>query len=300
MSPEDAPGETAVSLLDRLAPPFAAAGGGRVAARRTAHHAVPEALSQRLADQAALSGQLPDSPLVAAWLVVLRHWLGSDGADAGEIVGDAAEPRSLHCAMRSGQSAADWLAELDGRRGAPAGRTACAGSPPFTSLWQRTPGADSRPAAPPGAALVLGLAQAPQPALFADFDATLTTAAEVELLLQATLHAAQDLLAQPAQPADRISPLEPGQRKQPHDGAAPSPPPARDPALTVHGQFARQAAERGDAVALSWQGQSLSYRELAHQAAAMAGELRAAGIAPGDTVAVALERAPRAIIALLA
>ncbi|HSI57711.1 MAG TPA: amino acid adenylation domain-containing protein, partial [Ideonella sp.] len=42
------------------------------------------------------------------------------------------------------------------------------------------------------------------------------------------------------------------------------------------------------------------YRELAYQAAAMAGELRAAGIASGDTVAVALERAPRAVIALLA
>ncbi|WP_062537154.1 type I polyketide synthase, partial [Mizugakiibacter sediminis] len=75
---------------------------------------------------------------------------------------------------------------------------------------------------------------------------------------------------------------------------------SRRPDDTVHGVFARVAQRAPQAVAVAWDGGTLSYAELAARAARLAARLRAAGVVPGNRVGVLLERSPEAIVALLA
>ena len=67
---------------------------------------------------------------------------------------------------------------------------------------------------------------------------------------------------------------------------------------TLYGAFAQQAARTPDAVALSHQGESLTYAQLRQQASQLAGELRALGAGPGVPVGICLPRGPRMIAAL--
>ncbi|QVI24247.1 amino acid adenylation domain-containing protein [Nocardia tengchongensis] len=63
----------------------------------------------------------------------------------------------------------------------------------------------------------------------------------------------------------------------------------------------RQAERTPDAVAVrTAPGDTLTYRELIHQAVALAGMLRESGIGTGDLVAVLLERGPQLLVATLA
>ncbi|HEX7112123.1 MAG TPA: amino acid adenylation domain-containing protein, partial [Mizugakiibacter sp.] len=75
---------------------------------------------------------------------------------------------------------------------------------------------------------------------------------------------------------------------------------SRRPDDTVHGVFARVAQRAPDAVAVAWDGGTLSYADLAARATRLAARLRAAGVVPGNRVGVLLERSPEAIVALLA
>jgi amino acid adenylation domain-containing protein/non-ribosomal peptide synthase protein (TIGR01720 family) len=59
---------------------------------------------------------------------------------------------------------------------------------------------------------------------------------------------------------------------------------------TLHGWFARTAAQFPDRVAISWQGQEITYHALSGRAARIAGCLQAAGVRPGDRVALAMDR----------
>lgn len=61
-------------------------------------------------------------------------------------------------------------------------------------------------------------------------------------------------------------------------------------APTLHDWFAHQAAMSDQAIALTADGTSLSYRELHHAAACIAGRLVAAGVRPGDLVPVFVPR----------
>jgi non-ribosomal peptide synthetase component F len=70
--------------------------------------------------------------------------------------------------------------------------------------------------------------------------------------------------------------------------------------LAVHQQFARLARSHGEAVALVAGDSHLSYRALDNAAERLARRLQAAGIRPGERVAVALERGAPLIVALLA
>ncbi|GLH33293.1 pyoverdine synthetase D [Pseudomonas sp. BR1R-5] len=70
--------------------------------------------------------------------------------------------------------------------------------------------------------------------------------------------------------------------------------------LAVHQQFARLARSHGEAVALVAGDTRLSYRALDNAAEHLARRLQAAGIRPGERVAVALERGAPLIVALLA
>ena len=67
----------------------------------------------------------------------------------------------------------------------------------------------------------------------------------------------------------------------------------------VHRLFERQAAARPDAPAVSQEGRRLTYGELDRRANQLARRLRALGVGPEVRVAVAVERSPELIVALL-
>lgn len=79
-----------------------------------------------------------------------------------------------------------------------------------------------------------------------------------------------------------------------------NPAPTPYPESTVQALFEKQAIERGDATALVFGAQRLTYRELNAQANRMAHHLIAAGVQSGQAVAIFLERSLEQIIATLA
>jgi amino acid adenylation domain-containing protein len=72
------------------------------------------------------------------------------------------------------------------------------------------------------------------------------------------------------------------------------------PAAPVHRLFEAQAARTPHAPALSWNGAETTYAELDARAGRLAARLRAAGVGPESRVAVAMDRAPELVVALLA
>jgi non-ribosomal peptide synthetase component F len=71
------------------------------------------------------------------------------------------------------------------------------------------------------------------------------------------------------------------------------------PGLTLHELFERQAETTPDAVALIFEGERLSYRELSDRANRVAHDLRGSGLRRGALVGVCLGRGPELIISLL-
>ncbi|WP_304511256.1 non-ribosomal peptide synthetase [Desulfopila sp. IMCC35008] len=69
---------------------------------------------------------------------------------------------------------------------------------------------------------------------------------------------------------------------------------------TLADLFRHQVAEQEGTIALRWQGGYVSYGELARQAEALAADLRKCGVGPDVLVAIAMERSPQMITALLA
>ncbi|MGW6054324.1 amino acid adenylation domain-containing protein [Streptomyces sp. NPDC055189] len=63
---------------------------------------------------------------------------------------------------------------------------------------------------------------------------------------------------------------------------------------------AAQAAHRPDALALTWEGQSLTYAEMNRRAERYAAALRAHGVRAGERVGICLERSPDLVITMLA
>nr|QEO74124.1 AMP-dependent synthetase and ligase [uncultured bacterium] len=72
------------------------------------------------------------------------------------------------------------------------------------------------------------------------------------------------------------------------------------PEEPVHRLFFRWAEDTPDAVAVSWEGGSLTYAALACRAAELAGRLRSQGVGPETVVALRLERSAELVIAALA
>ncbi|NPC57303.1 MupA/Atu3671 family FMN-dependent luciferase-like monooxygenase [Caenimonas soli] len=75
---------------------------------------------------------------------------------------------------------------------------------------------------------------------------------------------------------------------------------AYDTAGCVHEAIAAQAARTPQQEAISFQGQSLSYRDLDEKATRLAARLLERGVVPGDMVGLCLERTPELVIAVLA
>src|SRR5260370_34167812 len=70
--------------------------------------------------------------------------------------------------------------------------------------------------------------------------------------------------------------------------------------LCIQELFEQQVANAPDAVALVWDDQEMTYRELNSRANQQAGYLRQRGVEPDARVAVCLERSPEMIVALVA
>ena len=233
----------------------------------TGRHAGSATLSPILARDwtrwLAASGQLPDTPFVAAWLLLQSRWLGSPRAVHGPVAVE----------VDAARAASAWLAELDGiRRSFP---TEDADAPVRLRLDATTV------------------------SLHMDAAASLMDPAAIDQLLAALADTAHDLIERPdaalsdirTQPqADRADQLEDW-----NTALTPV-----DPALTVPAMFARQAATSPDAIAIAQGDARMSYGELDRSSSDLARHLQSLGVQAGDSVGMLLDRSMPAIVAQLA
>ncbi|WP_459614205.1 non-ribosomal peptide synthetase, partial [Dickeya oryzae] len=120
-----------------------------------------------------------------------------------------------------------------------------------------------------------------------------------QMMLAALAELAKALEQTPEQPVPALNILPDAERQQVLYGFNDTE--ADFPAdQCIHERFEQQAARTPDAIAVVFEGQSLSYRELNEQANQLAHWLIELGVKPDNRVAIALERRPELIVALLA
>lgn len=224
------------------------------------------------------TGQLPDTPFAAAWLLLQARWLGEQQPDPSE-------------------SARTWLASLDQeRRQAATAGSAGSLEPSPKVLWLGCdPGVDGVQAP---LLLWLSTTASDTPRLHASAAASLLDAASVQQLLAAIADTAADLLERPECPLREIRTLPAADRaRQLADWN--TPPAPLDPSLTVVGLFARQAAAAPDAMALAQGDAQMSYGELERQSSQLAQRLQHLGVRAGDNVGLVLDRSIEAVVAQL-
>ncbi|HLM56822.1 MAG TPA: amino acid adenylation domain-containing protein [Pyrinomonadaceae bacterium] len=108
----------------------------------------------------------------------------------------------------------------------------------------------------------------------------------------------ESMAARPGQRVSEVQLLTDAERARAlQDGNGTSTPYARD--ACVHELFERQAERTPDAVALSFEGGQLSYRELNGRANQLARHLRRLGVRPETLVAVCAERSAEMVVAVL-
>ncbi|MEU6073736.1 amino acid adenylation domain-containing protein [Micromonospora sp. NPDC047074] len=111
-------------------------------------------------------------------------------------------------------------------------------------------------------------------------------------------HVLTQLVAHPDRPVDQLAMLDPAERRELL--AAWGEATAHPAGTTIPALFAERVTAAPDAVAVTFEGSSLSYRDLDTHANRLAHHLRAHGVGPDTLVAVCLERSPELIVALLA
>ncbi|MFC6085306.1 amino acid adenylation domain-containing protein [Sphaerisporangium aureirubrum] len=120
---------------------------------------------------------------------------------------------------------------------------------------------------------------------------------EVQVMAERLHRVLARFAADPDVPAREVEVLSEAERRRVlhelNDTAAPA------PGLTVPELFERQAAATPEAVAVTGDGGSLTYRELDERANAVAHGLAGRGAGPESVVAVALPRSPDLVVALL-
>ena len=223
----------------------------------------------------------PRTPFEAAWLLLQRQWRGLGGRRFG---------------LSPDATAADWLRKVDA---APAASLPAASPDELRWLAPSDGGAEAGGTDPgdADAAPRIRLVADPVPGLALEAPAALMDAAQARTVLESIVQTALELVARPESRLCDIDTLGAAQRRRldewnPQAAVA-------DPAPTVHAVFRRRAAERGDAIALSWQGRHMSYADLDRRSSRLAMRLRAAQVGAGSVVCVALERSIDSIVALL-
>ena len=161
--------------------------------------------------------------------------------------------------------------------------------------WAVTEEEIALPAVARGVASVWRLACVHEVRLDVSFRAPLGTPA-IDLLADMVMRALAVLCA--AENAAAPDLLDPFQRRRQlsdwNDTAVP-----RDPRDTVHGLFAQRVHAAPDAPAIIAANGIISYAQLDQRSAALAQRLRAAGVSPGDLVALLAPRSINAIVAML-
>jgi amino acid adenylation domain-containing protein len=104
--------------------------------------------------------------------------------------------------------------------------------------------------------------------------------------------------AEPDRPVDELEMLTETERQEALAGAGGSA--VEYPVACLHELFEARAAARPDAPAVSYEGDTLSYRELDERANRLARHLRELGVGPETLVAVCLERSLELVVAILA
>jgi amino acid adenylation domain-containing protein len=155
---------------------------------------------------------------------------------------------------------------------------------------------------PGGAArydLTLAMAEGPDGlGAWLEYSTALFDAATANRILEhlgVLLRAAAD---RPGERASRLPLLPPEERARLLE-AGRGPAMACPPSALAHRMFAEQAARTPGAVALSFGERSVTYAQLDAASEALAGRLRAAGVAPGVLVGICLERGPEMVAGLL-
>jgi len=109
----------------------------------------------------------------------------------------------------------------------------------------------------------------------------------------------EGIASDPQRPVARLGMIGPAERRwlvRDLNATAVAMPPGR----LAHHAFEARAREAGDRIALRCNGDALGYAELDARATALAGELRDLGVGPDVIVAMATERDPAMVVALLA
>lgn len=281
-----------LQATDALLDLFARGEPGRDDARHTTVLPLPAVLMEHTWQQAGAQGRLPDTVFLGAWVLALSRWTGAPAPLLSEW------PHGLRRVVDCGRAltTGDWLATLDASRRAaasPSGPSHEARLP--THAWGLAgPADESRPR------LLIGLDRAGPPRLLLDREAGLIDDATAAELLEAVAAITEHLSEAPAwRTLGDIASLSPRQRaRQLNDWNRPTPP--CDATRTVVSLFDAQVAARPDAVALAGGDERLSYRALGQRADRLAARLQAAGVAPGTTVGVLLDRSIASVVALLA
>jgi amino acid adenylation domain-containing protein len=271
------------------------------------HHEipVPAEVALRVAHWARHDGAAPETAWIAAWMLLLARWSGRAAVAGGEFGLRQDDPRGTGGGLRPIPSAVDltspagpFLREVDAARRA-------VGAPGEAShgiewAWLNKGRGDGElmdaGAAAATVVMTLGLGARGQLA------ATLPAEVDDELartLLERIVAVASECCAAPEMRLHEIDTLGDAERVRLfarwNTPLAPG-----DPAATVHGTFAAMAAARPDDVALVLGDERVSYGALEARATRWARALRAAGVRPGATVGLALDRSLEAIVALLA
>jgi len=131
------------------------------------------------------------------------------------------------------------------------------------------------------------------------YDSTRIAAEEAERLAERFLALLADAAARPEAPIEGLSIVGAAERERLiRDGRGPT----RDfgDPRTLHALFAVQAARTPEALALESEAGNRTYAQLAEESGALAAELAERGVGRGSIVAVALDRSPEMVVALLA
>ncbi|WP_423194302.1 amino acid adenylation domain-containing protein [Cupriavidus sp. H18C2] len=317
--------ESPTQLMAALPAPAAHAAG-----HAEQHHLLDAAETAALASFARAQKVTLNTLVQAAWLLVLQRATRQDGVAFGATV--AGRPADLPAAQqmlglfintlpvvaapRAQQTVGDWLREVqalnlalrehehtplyDIQRWAGHGGQAL-----FDSIvvYENYPVDAALRTAPGGLAfgnvtnraetnypLTLVLAQTDVLRLTCRFDRARIDDAQAQRLAQSLYHVMRDMARDAARPLGQIG-LSP---------ASVAAPPAPVPVQPLaHYRFEAHAATTPDAVALTADGQTLTYRELNRRANALAARLLARGVGPDVPVGVLAERSVEMVVALL-
>ncbi len=267
--PQDMP-----SLLDVL-PAVPADASADVRARVA--QPLPRELLSKLDALAATLGVPSAIPVLGAWSLALSRLMGLRQVELRTSSG------TLPLTVAGDIRASDWLRSLAG-----VAATTASADVPATVGWSDTFDGEL-----PDAEVVAGRLGEE---LIIEFPARHRAGMDVIAATWAQL--LERLVAQPQSALDDLPTHDAAQRRRlvselndtgwTYDGP-----------MSVHGRFGAIAATHAARVALAWEEETMSYAELDRASDALANELRDAGVASGDIVALGLGRSPEAIVAML-